>query len=107
MCWGALGLKLSAPKSLNFIESPGLFSGSVFRRVPNSFRKCNLERSKLDGHFGGLVDAFSSEELFGRLISPLGFRARLPFARMDDIEVLGVTFDANFRFTKHINYLSS
>ena len=43
-----LGLNLSVPKSVNLVISPGLCGGSVFRRVPNSFRGSNLQRAETD-----------------------------------------------------------
>ena len=34
-----LGLKLSVPKSYNFVVSPGLVLGSLFRRVPDAHKQ--------------------------------------------------------------------
>ena len=39
-----LGLRLSVPKSFNFVVFPGMFVGSVFRQVPDACVMANLNR---------------------------------------------------------------
>ena len=100
-----LELKLSAPKSYNFVISPGLVLHGAFRRVPNSHTLTNMGRPLLDQqNMSGLED-LSTNELLEKGIFPPELRPQLPFEWRDKIRVLGVLLDPLLTYTDHIQSL--
>ena len=63
-------VSLSVPKSFNFVAPPGLISGMPMRRVPNSHKKTNLERSMLDQQNSSMLVDLTEEEMLDAKVSP-------------------------------------
>ena len=86
-------LRLCRPKSYNLVVSPGLITGSLFRRGPREHNQAGRGVSTLDTERGRLIDITPNEELLAQRIFPKSFRDKLPFEWKEDMVILGVIID--------------
>ena len=100
-----LGLILRQPKSYNFIMSPGLILGSVFRREPNAHRLSNLNRPKLDREQHTVLTELPREGLDNARIFPGERREKLLCAWNETSKILGITLDPKLTFESHCERL--
>ena len=93
-------LLLSFPKSYNFFIPPGLF-----RRVPNPRRRSNLDCPLPARQTATKPNSPSKNGILESRIFPPEFCSRSPCVWEEAIRILGIPFDPQLTYSKHIETL--
>ena len=91
-----LGLRLSVPKSFNFVVHPGMFVGSVLRRGPDACVMANLNWRRADDLHAAARDSESCETQVERGALPQVLAADL-YDWRDSLKIPGALFARRFK----------
>ena len=100
-------LNLSAPKSYNFVASPGLIVGPLLRLPQNAKRQANLGLADLDTRQHHSIRTLSAEEMQQQKTPPPTCKKQLPFNWQVQICRLGVSFGLIFTYAAHARRILS
>ena len=97
----ALRLRTETAKSQNFIIAPGTTVGKAFRRIPDAYKRGDMQVQKRDDTLELMSKQVDPVE-GGRLAEYDRVQEGLPYKVVEEMKILGVTLDKRMSFRGHV-----